>query len=247
MIEKILETIGLDPKEAQVYEYILKKGESTVGELARKTELKRGDLYNVLERLKNKKVIAEVTEKKVKSYVVTDPESLEDLALGKKTAFEDAVRNLSQVRSLYNLTRGRPGVTFYEGIEGIQEVMKGSLEAKTEILSFEDIDGFHGAMPEFAKKYEKERQKRKLRERAIVPDTQTARTHFGSTPSPFREQLLVPHKLFPFTLELDIYDNKVFYVTFREPYIAVLIEDKAIADTQRAIFELCWRGAKSGL
>jgi len=39
---------------------------------------------------------------------------------------------------------------------------------------------------------------------------------------------------------MDIYDDKVLYVALREPFMGVLIEDKTIADTQRAIFELGW-------
>jgi hypothetical protein len=56
----------------------------------------------------------------------------------------------------------------------------------------------------------------------------------------------IPHYKFKFALEMNIYDNKVAYTTFEEPLIAVVIEDKAIADTERAIFELSWANSGAG-
>jgi sugar-specific transcriptional regulator TrmB len=242
MLEGILSTMGLDEKEAKAYEQILKAGEATVRDILRALPYKRGDLYNVLRRLQEKGLILPVPERKVLAYAVTDPQVLDGLAAAKQREVADAKERLSEVRSMYNLALGRPGVRFYEGLEGIQEVMKDSLSAKGELLSYEDIDGLYRHLPQYAKWYEAQRVKNKIRERSIIPDTPMARSVLGSEPAAFRQQRFVPHKLFSFSLEMNIYDDKVFYVTFREPFIAVVIEDKGVADTQRAIFELTWRG-----
>ncbi|HEY4497453.1 MAG TPA: hypothetical protein VJC20_01700 [Candidatus Paceibacterota bacterium] len=98
-------------------------------------------------------------------------------------------------------------------------------------------------LKKYASWYAVERRKRKIRERAIVPDTPTARKYLDAYNKEVTQIAFVLYSKYRFSLEMNIYDSKVTYVTFREPFISVLIEDKAIADTHRAIFEHNWASA----
>ena len=77
MLEPILKAAGLDPKEAQVYEEIVRSGKTTVVSLLDKISVKRGDLYNVLRRLEGQKLIHALPEIKKLTYVASDPEAVE--------------------------------------------------------------------------------------------------------------------------------------------------------------------------
>lgn len=240
MLEPVLKAAGLNPKEAEVYESILRSGKETPASLLKKVQLKRGDLYNVLRGLEKRKLIYSLPNTKKLTFVVSDPGTIEQAVRANERGLEEAKERLSFLYSLYNLGIGKPGVRFTQGLEGIKELFNDTLTAKTEILSYADVDGWIKHLPKYMVWYAAERRRRKIKERAIIPDTPAARQYMGDYNKEFTAIKFVPHQKFKFSLEMNIYDNKVVYVTFDEPFIGVLIEDKNIADTQRAIFEFGW-------
>ena len=240
IIEPVLKVVGLDPKESKVYEEILRNSKITIATLLKKVDIKRGDLYNVLKRLEDQKFIYSDPESKKLTYSASDPEVIERAIKINEKNLEEARNNLSVLFSLHNLSVGKPGIRFAEGIEGIKEIFNETLKAKTEIVGYADVDGWLTHLEKYVKWYGKERLRKNIKERIILPDTEQARKFMSTYDKKVTEVKFVPHNKFKFSLEMNVFDNKVIYVTLHEPFIAVLIEDKAIADTQRAIFELGW-------
>lgn len=240
MIKPVLRAAGLNEKEAQIYEQILRNGKSTASLLLHSVPVKRGDLYNVLRRLEDRKFIYSLPGSKKLTYAASDPETIEHALKNNEQNIEDAKENLPLVYSLYNLGVGKPGVRFAQGLDGIKKMFNDTLNTKTEILSFADVDGWLAHLEKYTKWYGNERRIRGVKERVIIPDTPVARTFISSYDKRVTRVKFIPHETFKFSLEMNIYDNKVLYVTLREPFIAVLIEDKSITDTQRSIFELSW-------
>lgn len=244
MMKPVLEAAGLDPKEALVYEEILQNGKMAVLNIAKNTGLKKGDLYNVLERLEEKKLIRELPEYKRLTYAIDNPEIIERAVLEKEKSVEEAKSRLFELFSLYNLHQGKPGIRFAQGIEGIKRIFNETLKSKTEIVGYADAEGWITQMPEYTKWYSEERRKRNIYERMIVPDTKIAVDYIKDYDKKVTEFKFISHTENKFSMEMDIFDNKVVYATLREPFIALLIEDKEIADTHRAIFEMNWKSIK---
>ncbi|MEK7140759.1 MAG: helix-turn-helix domain-containing protein [Patescibacteria group bacterium] len=240
IVNPVLEVAGLDPKEASVYQEILQNGKIAVLNIARNLGLKKGDLYNILRRLENQKLIYPVPGCKRLTYSITDPEIIERAILAKEKNLEEAKGRLFNLFSLYNLNIGKPGMRFAQGKEGIKKIFNETLKSKTEILSYADGDGWIANFPKYLKWYEGERIRRNIKERIILPDTEMTTSYLKSYNTKVTEFKFIPHEEFKFSSEINIFDNKVVYVTMREPFIALLIEDKEIADTQRAIFKLSW-------
>ena len=46
-----------------------------------------------------------------------------------------------------------------------------------------------------------------------------------------------------FSNEINIYDNKVAIISFKDDLIGMIIESSEIADTQRTIFKMVWEFA----
>lgn len=244
MFNSTLQVADLNEKEALVYTHIVRSGKSTAADLLRATTVKRGDLYNVLRRLEEKRFIFALPDAKKLTYAASDPEVIERAVTAQERLVQDSKLELPLLFSAYNLASGKPGIRYFEGVEGIKEAYQDSLTATTEILAYADADGVLRVLgKKYAAWYAAERRRRKIRERLIVPDTALARRYFAGYDMAMTQHAFVPHEKFAFAAEMNIYDHKVFYTTFREPYIAVLIEDRAIADTQRAIFELGWSAA----
>ena len=78
--------------------------------------------------------------------------------------------------------------------------------------------------------------------RAIVEDSELGRKHKEQDKEELRKTRLVPKEKFPFKNEINIYGDKVMIASYAD-LMAVVLESKDVAQTQRAFFELAWEGA----
>jgi len=77
--------------------------------------------------------------------------------------------------------------------------------------------------------------------RAVTPNTKEGIEYQKNDKEQIRETRLVPLEKFPFNIEKNIVGNKVaFFSTHEGKLIITIIENKEIADAERAIFELAW-------
>src|SRR3989344_5838656 len=58
-----------------------------------------------------------------------------------------------------------------------------------------------------------------------------------------REAILVPKEKYSFTPEINIYDNKVVFMSLKERF-ALVIESEELTDALKKVFELACLGAK---
>ena len=60
--------------------------------------------------------------------------------------------------------------------------------------------------------------------------------------------LFVDHKTYPFATEINIYNNKVSFVTFSPDFmVGVIIENKEIYKTLLSVFNFVWNFGKQNL
>ena len=134
-------------------------------------------------------------------------------------------------------------MTVFEGIAGLKRIMNDTLTSTTEILAWADIKLATESLPDFYPEYVKERVKRGIWARAIFGDDLVAREFKKREREQLREVYLVPKRIYPFSNEINIYDSKVA-VLAHEDQLGVIIQNQAIAETQRAIFRLGFEYAK---
>lgn len=217
----------------------LELGESSIQDLAKEANIKRPTAYRIMEDLQTKGLFSKVAKGKKGYYEAQDPETIFGLYKIRQDAF---ARLLPDLRLLHNKGEKRPKVKFYNGIEGLKSMYWESLESKGSIVGYGSIDDMWVLSADFITDYVKERIKRKIPIRGIVPATAQSREYIKLNPKEMRELCLVPKDRFPFTNEINIYNNKVAIFSFREK-VGVIIESEDIAHTQKAIFELAWQGA----
>ncbi|MEK7143043.1 MAG: hypothetical protein AAB785_02435 [Patescibacteria group bacterium] len=78
--------------------------------------------------------------------------------------------------------------------------------------------------------------------RGIYNDSPKIRKYLIQNKEQLRESKIASFKKFPLKNEINIYANKVIIITYRPEPFGVMIESQEVADTQRAIFEMAWRG-----
>lgn len=245
-IQHILQAVGLDAAEAQLYLAGLQLGSAPASEYAKMTGLNRITSYNLLETMVRRGHFTMMKKMRAKWYAPVAPEYLSLEARKSADALE---RVLPELRSMQGSAYRRPHVRFFEGLEGVRHVYDDTLTAETELLNFANSAVVRRFWPSYDEEYVNERVKRGVRLRGIAPDDATGRRVHGEDTQKLREIRLVPASDFDFTNEINIYDHKVAICSFESgmkgdaDMFAVIIESREVANTQRQIFEMAWRYA----
>ncbi len=246
LIEK-LEKFGLSTKEAKVYLSLLELGTSVVSDVSKKAQTNRSTAYVLLESLAKHGLVSISERRNVRLYTPAPPERILQLA-------EEAVRKytelvgvgyslLPELKSIYVGSGPKPKVQFFEGAEGIKTAYEDTLTSKETIRAYASIENMHLALPDYFPEYYKRRSSKKIHIRAIFPDTSEARERIKYNKDEDRTALLVPKDLYAFSPEINIYDNKIVFMSLVEKF-ALVIESSELADALKKSFELSWEGAK---
>lgn len=239
MLLDTLQKIGLNEKEAKVYLAALELGPSPVSDIALKAKINRVTTYDILEKLGHKGFVSNYTRKKIKYFSPTDPEIMVKEI---KRRTEDLTKALPDLRRIHGKTN-HPSVQYFEGIEGIKTIYADTLNSKTEILNYANSKEVRLHWPNYDQEYVTQRVKRKIHLRGIAPYDEYGLKVKSEDKKYHREIRLVPSDEFAFTNEINIYDDKVAIISFKDELIGTIIESHEIANTQRAIFKMAWEFA----
>lgn len=107
-----LQSLNLSLNEAKIYTALLEIGQTSAGEIIRKTGLHRSVVYETLDKLIVRKLVIEIDKQKIAFYQVTDPSRiLQNI----KTQEEIALELLPKLKDLADSKL--PEIVIYEGLE----------------------------------------------------------------------------------------------------------------------------------
>lgn len=239
-LAKILEQIGLTEKEAKIYLALLELREALPSVLARKASVKRPTTYVILEQLLKKGLVGHVKRGRLLYFSALDPRQLLET---ERDRYEKLQHALPELLQLHEKLAATPKMSVFEGKEGLIKIMEDTLTAKTEILCWADVAKAVECLREYYPTYIKKKVARNLWLRGVFCYDKIALRFKKFGKQELREIYLVPKEKFPFKNEINIYDDKVAIIS-QDDEIGVIIQNQAIADTQRAIFELGFEYAK---
>lgn len=246
---------GLSKEQAIVYETLLKVGEAPASTIAKNipssATLSRPLVYKVLEELINLN-LAEKQDKagKVATFSPKHPVAITKNIEEQKNRIdrtkEQFLTTAGKLSSIFNLTSGKPGVQFYEGKDGVWEVLLDSLSATTEILTYADLEAIAKYIPDLNAEYSTLREDKQIKKRGLVIDSPEARKFLKSYTGDVTTTKLLKasEKTPPFQTIMQVYDQKVSYITLTDQYlVGVIITDQHIANTQNYLFESLWKSS----
>ena len=247
--EKILIDAGLSEEQALIYNTLLDKGSMKAGPIASWSGIKRGLVYKVLDQLiilglviknENEGAVAifspahpsrilEMIEKKEKDLILT----------------KDIINSsLGLLSSKFNLLHDKPTVQFFEGLKGAEKILQDTLNAKTEVLTYLDMETVEKYFKEVNDKYVKKREEKENKKRILALDTEFTRNLFKKwyteNPDYFKitDIKMVKTPIDDVKGAMQIYDNKIGIITItNENIIAILIEDERINKLFKSMFE----------
>lgn len=257
MYQDLLKNSGLDKNQAEVLEFLLINGEKKAVEISGHTKLGRGLVYKALDELEDMGlVVKKIKASGITSFRTEHPVNIKKIFEEREKILENKKkelqknkelleRSLPDIISLYNLSYHKPGIRYYEGDEGIREVLFDTLNSKTEIYTFADVEAVAKNLKEINSEYAKKREKLGIKKKIIVADTEENRNFFMDYDKVITEIRYLKKEFYPFQSGMQIYDGKVSYQTLGADHkIAVLIEDKNIYQMQRLFFEYIWESLK---
>ncbi|MFZ6015380.1 MAG: TrmB family transcriptional regulator [Patescibacteria group bacterium] len=248
LLNEALETAGMTQKEIKIYLELLKIGSGKAGILAKKTELNRTTVYDVLEGLVQKGVVSRYHKGSQTIFSATNPELLINyLENEKQEKVAKAERDkkrleelMPQFISLQDIAPMRPKVQFFEGEKGMREAYEDTLASREPIMAYANVATMHEALPNFFPQYYKRRANKKIYIRAICPDNALSRERHKHDQDEMREIRFLPNVRMSFSPEVNIYNNKMLIASWKEK-MAIIIESKELAELEKIKFELIWQ------
>jgi len=252
MIQNTLKSLGLDEKEAKTYLKLLKTGSNRASTLAYQIGLPRTTVQNILLRLEGEELVTKSTNKNVHIFTATHPENLlKILQIKKKQAtgkYDKMMEGLKQVMpemvGMIESNKAIPNVKFFQGKDAARKILYDTLTSKTELKDFANIDAMFEQIKDINDDYVKEREKTNLTKRSLLLDTPFARKVYEKgkySPKSHKGYKWIKQSLYPFALEMNIYDGKISYLTYIEDnFVGVIIENDYIYQMHESMWNLIW-------
>jgi sugar-specific transcriptional regulator TrmB len=244
-VEAILEKTGLKKSEAQVYLTLLQTSNSglNVAAITKKTNLKRSTVNLILDRLAEKGFVSYFVEDAHKVFAGEDPSkvlfNLQNLA--------SDFKSIIPLLTTSNFGGLQSKVRFFEGEDTINRIHRDILlslkysDNKKELLAFSSGEDLYNADPNGVEKFVKDRVKNDIVLRWIAPDNQFTRNRFVKTAEDeLRQVKFFDPKEYPFHIQINIYGSCVALISLKGNKSGAIIENQAIADSFRALFNLLW-------
>lgn len=238
-----LEGIGLHENEALVYLSALELGPSSIWDIAKKSAIKRPTCYVLMDNLIFKGYANTSFDGKRNIYSVSSPKQLLS-AVNRRQ--EKLQKTLTQLEGLASKSPSKPNIRLYEGREGVMEIYNLTLDlAKDEEILIYGTASIATSYQDFIAQYLKDRVKKKIRVKAILPDTEENRKVLVRDKQELRETKFLPSEKYKQKTEINIFVDSIAYIAHseKEPF-ATVIENSTLAKEEKDRFNLLWEMAK---
>lgn len=240
-LQRTLVDLGLADREAALYLSLLAAGPVSMAGIAAASGSRRTTLYPRMQRLVKKGIVRVEVFGRRRRYMAITPEELYALHRARLERVRDLLPRLGAIVAVK-----RPGtrVHAFEGREQVIAVYDDFLRERRggPVLAFVALRETQRALPDFMATFIARRVRRKVRMRAIMPDTPESQERKRHDEEEFRETRLIPADRWPFSGDVYIYGDRIAIISALE-LRAVRIESEEVARTLRAFFELAWVGA----
>ncbi len=232
--ERLLHIFGLKDKRAKIYQAILELGSSTVTPIAKKAGVIRTTTYDILEDLQIRGLVSYQERGGRRYWQVVDPRRFKHILQGQ---LKEVEKTLPELIALYKPSKEKPVARLYEGAAETGKIYEELLRAPY-IYAYGNFDKIEHYYPEFLS-YLKKQFKRSIKIRDLGPRTPVTERYKKLYRSPKHQLRFLPDS---FHLETDniIFGDMVAMISYGETVHGLVIESKAIADTQKKLFDQLW-------
>ncbi len=242
MKEEILTGLGMALNEARVYLSLTETGLATATKIADHSGIHRVNVYDAVNKLKEKGLVGEVTHEGKKCYVAAPPTALQNILKEKEIQLNKIIHELNLCTQLSQ----KQDVQIYEGYDFIRNMFLHFLELKGNIYAF-SVPKF--VIDKVGKYFQEVIHKRRAEQKQMM-------YHIYSKEAIDRIKYL---NTLPYTeakyLEQEDYNVTniicndevalcVFYNNEEKKPMIIMIKNKQVADAYINHFQVLWEKAK---
>ncbi|OGI87254.1 hypothetical protein A2995_01065 [Candidatus Nomurabacteria bacterium RIFCSPLOWO2_01_FULL_33_24] len=248
MIEKILKQLNFSSKEIEVYLIITKIDQASVSLISKETNINRTTIYDILENLMSKGIVSKIKKSSKSFFYALPPSRLTDYLERERREYnlkidiqkERIEKIMPELISLQNLhSKNKPRVHFFSGEKGMREAYEDSLTAEGTIRAYANVEEMHKGLPNFFPEYYKRRTQANIHIKAIIPQNEISKSRVQKNSEEMRTTKFLPEEKMTFSPEINIYNDKVLLVSWRES-MAIIIQSKELADFHKLTYDLLW-------
>lgn len=230
-----LRDAGLTENESKVYVALLELGPVNAGLITRKSGLHRRVVYDTLDMLIKKGLIGYIIQNNVRLFSASNPERFVEILKEKEAAIEEVLPGMV---ALYRKTREKEGTNFYKGKRGLKNVFEDQLNSGKEVLVLGASSLAYDVLQFYFKWYDKRRKERKIKAKIIFHDPKR------EVNIPYSEVRYLPEK-YSSPVAVNIYGDKIALILWnKDNPLAIVIQNKLIAEGYRQYFDIIWRIAR---
>jgi len=244
-MRQILKQLNFSNKETDVYLAALKLGKGSITELAKRANIKRPTAYVVLEKLKEMGLISLSKKKGKQIFIAESPEKLlktieeeKEKIIEKEEKIKEA---LPKFKALTKKDTTVPLVRYYEGKEGVWNILEDLVESKQEgwIIATGKIYDILG-LKQFTKRIIRRRKQLGTKLYIITDHHPENIKAYKLKGTHFREYRFMPETI-NLNTKVYIYADKVALIFFKEPLSGVIIENKELFLVFKFMFDSLWK------
>ncbi|MFH0869247.1 MAG: helix-turn-helix domain-containing protein [archaeon] len=238
MYDELFEELGMTRNEAKVYMALLKSKSAQAGRITKISGVHRRNVYDALERLIQKGLVSTINKGKQKVFVAEPPERILRIIDDKKALAEEQIPKL---RALQQSEEYKQSARVYYGKSGLQTVFDDQVQSGSEVLVYGASLKYFDLLKWYSFQHEKKRIKYGIKSKLIFNETEKPEVRKKSLA---RSQVKYISKDYSGPAATNIYGNKVAIILWIEPPVAIIIENRELAETYRRYFNLLWKLSK---
>jgi len=237
-ITPILKQFGLNDKEIQVYLALLDLGSALAGDITKKSEVNRTNVYDALERLIKKGLATFVISANRKIFEPVNPSRLREILKEKEDKLDLMIDDL---QSRFSSNKSKEEAIIFKGEKGIKSIFEDVLQEKKELLAYGAESRFAEMFPAYQKEWNKQRAKLKIPIKIIY--NEKVRKKKKEEELKLIEMKFISEE-YDFPSTIMIYADKVVTIVWSEMPFGFMIKSKEVVKSNLNFFNILWKIAK---
>lgn len=237
-IEKKLMEIGLERNEAKVYLQLLENEDCLASAISKRTNINRSVVYSVLDSLTQKGFASYIIKNSTRVYRAANPSKIKDMLEERKKEFDLILPNLLSIKKIKSK---KPIVEILEGREGFKTILNDLLRQKKDWFAFNIPGKGPEIMGPMVHAFEKDRQKAKIKLRAICVKTKDGTKRGKEFSSMNHTSVKYMPKEYESPASNWVYGDRVVIIFWYKDFpFAVRTIDKNLAESYKNQFMALW-------
>lgn len=249
MFKNVLLKADFTPSQAEILNFLYVNKEAKASNIAKGIKRSRAIVYKDVEELAKMGIIEKKERlNQVAVFSAGHPSLLKKLLTKREAQLKKDKKMLESylpdIISSYNLINNRPGIKFYEGVEGLKNIYEEILDEGKDFhlirTAYEPVynDKIAPVVGEFIER----RIRKNIKVTAIIPsDVEDS----AKDARWLMQRFNVDKEMYSAPVEVDIFGDKIAILSFSEELIGVVVESKQIAQSLKQVFALATFASKN--